>query len=206
VVDAGGYLHDSVGEDMELVVRLRRLGYERGGPRRLTFIPDPVAWTEAPESWRVLGRQRERWHRGLADTLWRHRRMLFNPRYGVVGLAAYPYFLLIEFLAPVIEILGLVGLTISLLIGVLDVRFAVFFFLVAYAIGIVLSAFTLLLEEISFRRYTGFGNRVRLLTWTLIETFGFRQFTAVWRVWGAVRFLRGRTDWGAMARKGFQST
>jgi cellulose synthase/poly-beta-1,6-N-acetylglucosamine synthase-like glycosyltransferase len=206
VVEAGGYLHDSVGEDMELVVRLRRYGYEHGGPRGIAFIPDPVAWTEVPESWRVLGRQRERWHRGLSDALWRHRRMLFNPRYGVVGLVVYPYFVFIELLAPIIEILGLVGLATGLLFGVLDFRFALLFFLVAYCIGIVLSMFTLLLEELSFRRYTGFANRVRLVTWAFLENFGFRQVTAVWRVRGAVRFLRGRTDWGAMVRKGFEST
>lgn len=206
VVDAGGYLHDSVGEDMELVVRLRRHGYEHCGPRQVAFIPDPVAWTEVPDSWRVLGRQRERWHRGLSDTLWRHRRMLFNPRYGAVGLAVYPYFLFIELLAPIIEILGLAGLATSLLLGALDFRFALLFFLVAYVIGIVLSLFTLLLEELSFRRYTGFRNRVRLLTWAFFENFGYRQVTAVWRVRGTVRFLRGNTEWGAMARKGFGST
>ncbi|HUP21063.1 MAG TPA: glycosyltransferase [Gemmatimonadota bacterium] len=206
VVDAGGYLHDSVGEDMELVVRLRRHGYEHGGPHQVAFIPDPVAWTEVPESWRVLGRQRERWHRGLSDALWRHRRMLFNPRYGAVGLVVYPYFLFIELLSPVIELLGLLGLATGLLIGVLDFRFALLFFLVAYAIGIVLSLFSLLLEELSFRRYTGFGNRVRLLTWAFLENLGFRQVTALWRVRGAVRYLQGRTEWGAMERKGFDST
>lgn len=206
VVDAGGYLHDSVGEDMELVVRLRRHGYEDGGPRQVAFIPDPVAWTEVPESWRVLGRQRERWHRGLFDTLWRHRRMLFNPRYGAVGLVVYPYFLFIELLAPLIELLGIFGLAMGLLIGVFDLRFALLFFLIAYGTGMVLSMFTLLLEEFTFRRYTGFGNRVRLLTWAFLENFGYRQVTVLWRVRGAIRFLRGRTDWGVMVRKGFDST
>jgi cellulose synthase/poly-beta-1,6-N-acetylglucosamine synthase-like glycosyltransferase len=204
VVAAGGYLHDSVGEDIELVVRLRRHGYEQGGPRRVAFIPDPVAWTEVPERWRSLARQRERWHRGLSDALWRHRRMLFNPRYGVVGIVVYPYFLIVELLAPAIEIIGLVGLAVGLMIGVLDVEFAILFFLVAYALGIVLSMFTLLLEEFSFRRYTGVVDRLRLLVWAFIENFGYRQLTAVWRVRGIVRFLRGRTEWGAMERKGFE--
>jgi cellulose synthase/poly-beta-1,6-N-acetylglucosamine synthase-like glycosyltransferase len=205
VVAAGGYLHDSVGEDIELVVRLRRHGYEQGGPRRVAFIPDPVAWTEVPERWRSLARQRERWHRGLSDALWRHRGMLFNPRYGVVGLVVYPYFLFVELLAPAIEIMGLVGLAVGLVIGALDVQFAILFFLVAYALGIVLSMFTLLLEEFSFRRYTGVVDRLRLLAWAFAENFGYRQLTAVWRVRGIVRFLRGRTEWGAMERKGFES-
>src|SRR3954468_1676695 len=108
VLNAGGYLHDTVGEDMELVLRLKRLSYERGGPGRIAFVPDPVAWTEVPESTKVLGRQRDRWHRGLADVLWRHRGMMFNPRYGVTGLFVFPYYLFVELLAPVIEVIGLV--------------------------------------------------------------------------------------------------
>ena len=117
MLDASGYEHETVGEDMELVARLRRRAYERGGPGRVDFIPDPVAWTEVPQSLRVLGRQRDRWHRGLADVLWRHRRMLLNPRYGSVGLVAFPYFLGVELLAPVIEALGLVGLGVGLALG-----------------------------------------------------------------------------------------
>lgn len=205
VIEAGGYLNDSVGEDVELVVRLRRHGYEHGGAHKVAFIPDPVAWTEVPESLGVLGRQRDRWHRGLSDTLWRHRRMLFNRRYGAVGFVVYPYFLFVELLAPLVELLGLVSLGISLLIGALDYRFALLFFLVAYAFGIVLSMFTLILEEFSFRRYTGFRNRVRLLAWAFLENLGYRQITAYWRVRGGVRFLRGDTTWGAMVRKGFDS-
>src|SRR5437868_12934146 len=117
VLQAGGYLHDTVGEDMELVVRLKRLSYERGGPGKIAFVPDPVAWTEVPETTKVLGRQRDRWHRGLADVLWRHRRMLFNPRYGVTGLFVYPYYAFVELLAPVIAAVGLVSLVLALAPG-----------------------------------------------------------------------------------------
>ncbi len=67
VLEVGGYVHDTVGEDMELIADLRRQGQERGTASRVDFVPDPVAWTEVPESLRVLGRQRDRWHRGLTD-------------------------------------------------------------------------------------------------------------------------------------------
>ena len=86
-------------------MRLRRLGYEQGGPSKVIFVPDPTAWTEVPESWGVLGRQRDRWHRGLTDTLWRHRRLIGNPRFGAMGLVVFPYFVLVELLAPVVEAL-----------------------------------------------------------------------------------------------------
>jgi cellulose synthase/poly-beta-1,6-N-acetylglucosamine synthase-like glycosyltransferase len=204
VLNAGGYLHDTVGEDMELVLRLKRLSYERGGPGRIAFVPDPVAWTEVPESLKVLGRQRDRWHRGLADVLWRHRRMAFNPRYGVTGVVVYPYYALVELLAPVFEAVGLISLAVGLFLGIVDWNFAALFYLTAYGLGTALTAFTLILEDISFHRYETFRDRVLLLSWALLENFGYRQITVYWRLRGLWKFLRGKKDWGAMERKGFK--
>ena len=203
VVRAGGYTHDTVGEDIELVVRLRRQGYESGGPTRVDFIPDPVAWTEVPESLRILGSQRDRWHRGLADTLWRHRRLLFNPRYGALGLVGYPYFLFIEFFAPVLEGLGLAGLLLALIVGAVNFPFALLFFLVSYGFGLVLTLFSVLLEEVSYRRYRRVRERLALIGLALVEAFGYRQLTVYWRLRGIVGFLRKRRDWGTMERRGF---
>ena len=204
VVNAGGYLHDTVGEDMELVLRLKRLSYEQGGPGKIGFVPDPVAWTEVPESAAVLGRQRDRWHRGLADVLWRHRRMLFNPRYGVTGLFVFPYYAFLELLAPVVEAIGLIGLLFGLVFGVVDWKFAGLFYLTAYGLGTALTAFTLILEDISFHRYETFRDRVLLFWWALLENLGYRQLTVYWRLRGLWKYMRGRKDWGAMERKGFR--
>ncbi|HWL40367.1 MAG TPA: glycosyltransferase [Gemmatimonadaceae bacterium] len=203
VLSAGGYLHDTVGEDMELVLRLKRLSYEQGGPGRIAFVPDPVAWTEVPESLRVLGRQRDRWHRGLADVLWRHRGMFMNRRYGATGLFVFPCYVIIDLLSPVIEAAGLVAIVLSLVLGVVDSTFAVLFLLTAYGLGTALSAFTLILEDLSFHRYTTFRDRALLFCWALLENLGYRQLTVVWRLRGLWKFLRGRKEWGAMERKGF---
>ncbi|MFL5482141.1 MAG: glycosyltransferase [Gemmatimonadaceae bacterium] len=205
VLNAGGYLHDTVGEDMELVVRLKRLSYENGGPGKIAFVPDPVAWTEVPETAKVLGRQRDRWHRGLADVLWRHRRMLLNPRYGVTGLVVYPYYAFVELLAPVIEAIGLLGLALGLIFGVVDWTFAGLFYLTAYGLGTALTAFTLILEDLSFHRYNSFRDRALLFWWALLENMGYRQLTVWWRLRGLWKFVLGRKDWGAMERKGFQT-
>jgi cellulose synthase/poly-beta-1,6-N-acetylglucosamine synthase-like glycosyltransferase len=204
VVNAGGYLHDTVGEDMELVLRLKRLSYEKGGPGKIAFVPDPVAWTEVPETAAVLGRQRDRWHRGLADVLWRHRRMMFNPRYGVTGLFVYPYYAFVELLAPVIEVIGLLTLALGLAFGMLDWRFAALFYLTAYGLGTAMTAFTLILEDLSFHRYATFRDRALLFWWALLENLGYRQMTVWWRLRGLWKFIRGRKEWGAMERKGFQ--
>jgi cellulose synthase/poly-beta-1,6-N-acetylglucosamine synthase-like glycosyltransferase len=203
MIDAGGWLHDTVGEDMELVVRLRRLGYERGAAGDVVFVPDPTAWTEVPESVGVLGRQRDRWHRGLTDTLWRHRRLIGNPRYGAMGLVVFPYFVIVELMAPVVEALGLVMLAATLWAGLVDRTFAILFFALAVGVGLVLSVATLLLDQASFHRYRKPADLVWLLCWAVVENLGYRQLTVYWRLRGLVKYMRGRSDWGAMTRKGF---
>ncbi|MBE0591762.1 MAG: glycosyltransferase, partial [Gemmatimonadales bacterium] len=144
VVDAGGYAspHTSggtVGEDMELVVRLHRHCRERHIPYRIRFIPDPVAWTECPETLRALARQRDRWQRGMAEALLRHRRMLFNPRYGRIGMLAYPFFLFLETLGLLVEITGYVAFALALALGLASGLYIAAFFLAAFAFGMVLS-------------------------------------------------------------------
>ena len=203
VIDAGGYLHATVGEDMELVARIRRNARENRQPDLVRFIPDPVAWTEVPETLAVLGRQRDRWHRGLADVLWRYRGQLFNPRYGALGLVVLPYFFLIELLAPVVEALALIGLVPALAFGAVDTTFAVLLFLVAYGYGLLLTIFTLLLDELAYRRYHGLTDRFVMIGWAVVESLGYRQLTVLWRLRGLWKYLRKRTDWGTMTRRGF---
>src|SRR3954468_14711266 len=149
----GGWSPDTVGEDMELVVRLHRHMRERGFPYRVQFVPDPVCWTEAPETLRVLSRQRRRWQRGLAETLWCHRRLLFNPRYGALGLAAVPYFVIFELLGPVLGVLGYLVLPVAAVLGVLSLGYLIAFLLVAVLLGQLLSISALALEEFSFQRH-----------------------------------------------------
>jgi cellulose synthase/poly-beta-1,6-N-acetylglucosamine synthase-like glycosyltransferase len=205
MVAAGGYRHDTVGEDMELVVRMRRIAREQGGPEKIVFVPDPVAWTEVPRRLRVLARQRDRWHRGLADVVERHRRVILNPRYGAMGLVVAPYFLFVELLAPVVELVGVVVVVIGLPLGLVNVPFALLFLLVAYGLGLALTAFTLALEEWTFGGYGGLRDRLALLGFGALESLGYRQLTAVWRVRGLVRHWRGHSEWGAMEREGFRS-
>jgi cellulose synthase/poly-beta-1,6-N-acetylglucosamine synthase-like glycosyltransferase len=203
VIAIGGYTHDTVGEDMEMVLRLRRHSYDHGGPSRVDFIPDPIAWTEAPETPAILGSQRDRWHRGLTDTLWRHRRVLFNPHYGAMGLVVFPYYFFVELLAPLIEAIGLVGLVVGLTVGAVDWTFAGLFFMAAYGLGLLLNGMTFVMEEFSFHRYERLNDRALLFLWAALEQFGYRQLTIFWRLRGIVRFLRGKRDWGTMERRGF---
>ena len=204
--DAGGYQSDTVGEDIEIVVRLRRMSYERRRPGRVEFIPDPVAWTEAPEALSALGRQRDRWQRGLADVVWTHRRILFNPRYRELGLVVFPYFVFVELFAPLVEAIGLIGLAIGAVVGAIDLPFTLLFFLLAYGYGLILSLLTVVLEEITFLRYRRFTDRLLLLVWILFENFGYRQLTVLWRLRGMLNWVRRNKKWGAMERRGFAPT
>ncbi len=202
LLETNGY-EKSVGEDMELIVRLRRHGYETGKPARIEFVPDPVAWTETPVSFRELGRQRERWQRGFSDVLWRHRRLLLNPRYGVLGLVVFPVFLLFEWMAPIVEAVGLVLVVVGLLLGQVSALFAILFFSLACGLGVLLSMLALMLEELSFRRYGRARDRALLVVWAVLENFGYRQLTILWRLRGTLSYLRGKKAWGKMSRKGF---
>lgn len=200
----GGYAHDTVGEDMELVARLRRHGLATGGPNRIVFVPDPVAWTEVPESLAGLGRQRDRWQRGLADVLLRYRSLVLNPRWGVLGMVVLPYFVVVELFGPVIEALGLLGLAAALAIGAVDLPFAVLFLLVAYGWGVLISLGAVLLDQTAGPGPARPADLARLVAWAVLENLGYRQLTVAWRLRGMVNFLRGRQQWGTMARRGFE--
>ena len=104
---SGKYHKDTVGEDMELVVRLSRYMRERRLPYRVQYASNANCWTEVPEKWKVLRRQRDRWHRGLIDILLFHSSMIGNPRYGRLGLIGMPYYFLFELLGPFVEAQGL---------------------------------------------------------------------------------------------------
>jgi cellulose synthase/poly-beta-1,6-N-acetylglucosamine synthase-like glycosyltransferase len=205
IILAGGYSDDTVGEDMELTTRIHRVLREYDRQYKISFVPDPIAWTEVPDTLRVLGRQRDRWHRGLIDTLIRHRRMLFNPRYGTVGLIGMPYFFLFEFLGPVIELLGYVAFIVGLALGVINTAFALAFFLAAVGLGVLLSTAAVFLEELRLERYPSWRDLVKLSLYGVLENFGYRQLNTLWRAMAIVSFLRKNSDWGAMERKGFQT-
>ncbi len=204
VIACGGYKRDTVGEDMELVVRLHRYFREKKIPYRITFIPEPVCWTEVPENLRTLGRQRNRWQRGLADTIIRHKKMLFNRKYGVVGILVLPFFFFFEMLGPIIEFSGYIVFGIALATGAVNTVFAVLFFIVAFLLGTFLSLASLILEELSFRKYPRFRHVITLFVFGLMENFGYRQIHAWWRLKGLWGYFRREKSWGAMERKGHE--
>jgi cellulose synthase/poly-beta-1,6-N-acetylglucosamine synthase-like glycosyltransferase len=204
VETVGGYAHNTVGEDAELVARLQGYLRRRGEPFRIKFIPDPVCWTEAPSDLKTLSRQRRRWQRGLGETLWRHRGRIFNPRAGAFGLFTLPYFLFFELLGAVIEVLGIPVALFAWLTGTLSLTFFVLFLAVSSLLAVIVSISALLLEEYADRRYERGAEMARLAVYAVAEGLGYNQLTAFFRCRGVIDLLRRRREWGVMTRRGLE--
>ena len=203
MIEAGGYTHGTVGEDMELVVKLHRLMRDKGLPYRIGFVPEPVCWTEAPEDLRVLGRQRARWHRGALETFERHSDVLVKPRYGRLALVGFGYILLVDVLGPIVELLGYLLIPRFWITGVLSTDSLLAFLAVSFTFGVVISVGALALEESELRRFPRARDLVLLTAVAVLENFGYRQLNNLWRLRGVWQYLRKSQSWGTMTRKGF---
>ncbi len=161
----GGYRPQAIGEDLDLVARMHRYLLELGAAYRISFVPDPVCWTEVPSDLKSLGRQRARWHKGLVDVLWINRDMLMRPRYGRIGCFALPYLWLFELIAPVIEVGGIVTIIVAATLGMLSRTFLLQFLLFGYAFATAISIGSVLQEEITYRRYNDWQDMARLISY-----------------------------------------
>ncbi len=203
-VAVGGYSRDTVGEDFEIIIKIRRRMQEQRKAYVIRFVPEPVCWTEAPESLAVLKRQRVRWQRGSLETFFKHWRVLFRPRYGQLGLIAMPNTFLVDVLGPPVQVLGYLLLPLFWTMGALSLEYMLAFLALTFTYGVFVSVGSLILEEIELRRFLTAGQLVRLFFAAVAENFGYRQLNNWWRVVGWWRFLCNAQGWGAMTRTGFR--
>lgn len=204
VIAAGGYDPDNIGEDMELTVRIRRYAREKDIDYIIGFVPDPLCWTEVPESWSLLRRQRNRWARGSIETLLSHKKLFFNPFYGRMGLLSYPYWIFFEWLAPIVEFLGISLLIIFSLLGVVDVSFFYMMLFLIYGFTVAFTIATLYIEEITFFQYKKRRQLLKLLLAGILEPILYHPFVVFCSVTGNWDyFFEGKTNWGDMKRSGF---
>ncbi|MHA6316310.1 glycosyltransferase family 2 protein [Altererythrobacter sp. CAU 1778] len=206
VVEVGGYSHGTVGEDMELVIKLHRLMRDRGQEYRIDFIAEPVCWTECPDSLKILSRQRARWQRGSLECFAKHRDMLFNPKYGRIGFVGFGQILLVDVLGPLVEMTGYFLIPLLWALGLLALPWLLAFLAVTFTFGIFLSVATLVLEEIQLRRFPKIRELLLLASVAVLENFGYRQMSNLWRIQGWWQFLRKQEGWGTMTRKGFATS
>ena len=206
VMKVQGYRAAAVGEDFDLVMRVHRYLLEQDKDYVIDFIPDPTCWTEVPADLQSLARQRARWHKGLLDTLWPNRDMLFRKRYGRVGAVILPYMWAFEFFAPIVECVGLTTIITAAILGVLSRQFFLQFLIFGYAFATMISVGAVLLEEMTYRRYSDWREVARLLFYCLVEHFPYRQMTMIWRLQGLYQYLRGDMKWREMKRIGLPVT
>ena len=202
VIQSGGYAH-SIGEDMELVVRIRRCMSENREKYKIEYVPDPLCWTEAPVDIKVFGRQRSRWTRGTIETLTDHSKIFLSPQYGSMGLLGYPYWFLFEWLAPLVEVLGIIYMIILFVTDNLSLNFILITSLFVYTFAVFFSSLAILYEELTFHRYERKMDILRLWFAALLEPFILHPISLFYAIKGNIDYLRGNRSWGKMERKGF---
>lgn len=201
----GGYRASSIGEDLDLVVRLHRHLREKGADYQIRFVPDPMCWTEVPSDLQSLGTQRARWQKGLLDVLWGNRDMLFRGQYGRIGWFAIPYLWLFELLAPIIEMVGITTIIVSASLGVLNPGLFLQFLIFGYAFGTAISIGSVLQEEMTYKRYNDWKDVARLVAYCFLEHFPYRQLHMIWRLRGLWEYLHGDFAWKSPRRRGLIS-
>ncbi|MEN8227081.1 MAG: glycosyltransferase [Bacteroidota bacterium] len=206
IIQSGGYRTDTVGEDMELVVRMRRYMVDNDMSYDVVYIPDPLCWTEVPSTLKVLARQRSRWTRGTLETLFIHRKLLFNRKYGKLGMLGYPYWLMFEYLAPIIEFLGILWFIFLVIMGKLNWPFFLLLLGFVYFFAVSLSIWSVLFEEVTFHKYERRRDVFRLIGTAFLEPIFYHPLVMLMSIKGNLDKLFNRNKWGKMERKGFEKS
>jgi len=203
-VKAGGYDALSFGEDMELMTRMCRFAYDNKIDYAIRYIPETLCWTEVPATTKIFMRQRTRWSRGLAQLMYAHKDMLFNPRYGRMGLVIMPYNFFFELLAPLIEITGIIYYIIALCRGAINADYAVLLLAFVYTYSIMITTFSILWDQLAFRHYKSVKEVVLLCTTPFLEFILYHPMNVIFSIRGYYYFLTGKKhSWGNMQRQGF---
>ena len=202
-IQAGGYSPETVAEDLELVVRLHRYARDQRFPWRIVFAPDAVCWTELPTTGRALGRQRRRWHEGLWQTVVRHHELCFHPGYGVVGILSLPHQILHELGGPLVELTSLFLFPLLYMFGLVNWQELALYLALAFFLGTLVSLAAILMDQTYFPRYRFPRDVMLLMAYSLVENFGYRQLSMLWRLMATWNFFFGRIAWSVSTRTGF---
>lgn len=202
-IEVGGYDTNTVGEDMEIIVRMRRHMEEINEKYKVAYIPDPLCWTEAPDNYKILISQRNRWTRGTIETLRKHRKIAFNKKYKSLGMLSYPYWLFFERLAPVIEVIGIVYFAILMALNEVRWDYAIAFIILAYLFTVLFSVVAIFSEELTYHQYKKKGTGFKLLLITVLEPFVLHPFILYAAIRGNMDYyFNKKKKWGEMTRKG----
>jgi len=205
----GGYDKSTVGEDFELVVRMRKYMQAIAKQKyKVAFIPDPLCWTEVPSTFKILKNQRNRWTRGSIDTVLKHRDMFLNPKYGKMGILSFPYWVLFEWLAPIIETLGLVYFLIMIIFSSINIQIFLILLLFVFSFSLFFSSFAVYYETLIFNRYKGYKFLFSVLLIALAELLIYHPLNVYFALLGNYIYFikKDKKGWGKMTRTAFDTT
>ena len=202
VIEAGGFTRTTVTEDIDIIANLRRYLTRQKRDFRIVFTTDPICWTEAPRTLKMLARQRRRWQLGLAQTMVKNHDMIFRPRYGTTGILSMPFHAFIEALGCVVEAAGTFLIPVAFLVGAVSLSTFLLFMALAVGYGTLLSVGSVVLEEITLGRYPRMKHAFVLLGYAVVENIGYRQIVTLFRAHGVLQYLFGRRRWEAVVHRG----
>lgn len=204
IKEINGFDKKSVGEDMDLIVRLHKyFSKKKGSKYSIGFVPDPLCWTEVPSNLKTLSNQRNRWQRGLLSSIFKGNNILFNTKKSFFSRFAIPYYLITEILSPIIEIISYILVLIGLIFNFINYKIVFLFFLISLMFSVILSLTSLLYEEKSFSKNITIKQLIYLFLGSIVMNIGYRQYIAYQRIRGVIDFYLQKQDWGKMDRKGF---
>ena len=207
VLKVGGYNHDTVGEDMDLVMRMHSYYRLNDIPYRIAYLPDPLCWTEAPSDYTILGRQRNRWTRGTIECLKMHKKMFFSAKHGILGFISYPYWFFAEWMAPYVEAGGLIFFLIIAVLGLANWPFFFTLLFLVYTFATCITVYSILIQELYYGKYSTVDDLIELIKTAMLEPFKYHPRTVKWSIKGNYdHFMGTNKGWGEMTRKGFKKT
>lgn len=200
VINVGGYDTNTIGEDMDLVVKLHSFYRKNKIKYNIKYAYDAICWSQVPETFKDLKGQRRRWHIGLITSLFNHKYIFLNPKYGFVGIFSFMYFIVYELFSCVIDIFGLLVIILSYFAGYLNMKFLVTFLLVYILYSVIISVTSVMLENYVFRHIPSITTLLKLILFSIIESFGYRQLCSFYRLTGFIGYKKYKNEWRKITR------
>jgi cellulose synthase/poly-beta-1,6-N-acetylglucosamine synthase-like glycosyltransferase len=204
IEEVGGYHSGSLAEDMDIDCKVWRMLDDKKLPFRIRYVPEVFCWSEVPSDLKNLKSQRDRWSRGLTETMWKNKDLFMNPKYGVLGLFSYPYYLFFEWFTPFLEIFGFIFLHVTIITGNMDWHILITLFFLYWASGLFLNGLTIYAEAKTGGHYKNKKSLYKLIFIVIIEPLFYHWVNSAMYVWGNIRLLFGARGWGSMDRTGIK--
>jgi len=203
VISVGGYSSGTMGGDMDLVIKLHEYMRAKKYKYAVSFLPNSFCWTQVPESLVHLFHQRRRWQIGLIDVLGRYKKLFLNPRHGILGMIALPYYFFFEMISPIMEILGYILVPLAWYYYYLSLDEMILFFAAVVGFGIINSVGSLVVEEFTNSRHITLRGLITLIFMSIVENLFYRQLTVFFRFLGIFSYYKHKNNWGSTKRRKF---